>query len=203
MPRRHQSLLPLLCALLASAGGLRAQADAVRTDSTTTVPRTSAAVEAGLLSVPMLAGGAVLAALGGQIIQSPTAWPRTAGGFFARRLGDQAGFVIVEETLRSATLRLTGWEADGRPCEVDWVRLAPCAAVRAFGAHTEDGRRRVNLPLVVGIVGGTLASLAWRPEGRASGAKARNFVATRLVISVGVPVLLRTVTELRRSGAAR
>jgi hypothetical protein len=61
----------------------------------------------------------------------------------------------------------------------------------------------VNLPLVVGIVGGTMASLAWRPEGRSSGAKARNFVATRLAISVGVPVMLRMVTELRRSGAAR
>ena len=97
--------------------------------------------------------------------------------------------MIVEESLRAATLRLTGWEADGRRCAVDWVRLAPCAAVRTFGAHTADGRRRVNLPLVVGIVGGTLASLAWRPEGRASGAKAQNFVATRLAISVGVPVL--------------
>jgi hypothetical protein len=56
----------------------------------------------------------------------------------------------------------------------------------------------VNLPLLVGIVGGTFTSLAWRPEGRSTGAKARNFVATRLAISVGVPVLLRTMTELRR-----
>jgi hypothetical protein len=202
MPRRQHAILVVAGALLGSAGGLRAQADTARTDSSTAAQRTAASVESGHLSVPMLAGGAMMAAVGGQIIQSPTAWPRTAGGF-ARRLGDQAGFVIVEESLRAATLRLTGWEADGRPCAVDWVRLAPCAAVRVFGAHTADGRRRVNLPLVVGIVGGTLASLAWRPEGRASGVKARNFVATRLAISVGVPVLLRMVTELRRSGAAR
>jgi hypothetical protein len=202
MPRLQHAIVLVVGALLGSAGGLRAQADTARKDSTATMQRTTAAVESGHLSVPMLAGGAFMSAVGGQIIQSPTAWPRTTGGF-ARRLGDQAGFVIVEETLRVATLRLTGWEADGRPCSVDWVRLAPCAAVRVFGAHTADGRGRVNLPLVVGIVGGTMASLAWRPEGRSSGAKARNFVATRLAISVGVPVMLRMVTELRRSGAAR
>ena len=202
MPRLRHACVPLVLALLGSARCLRAQADSVRTDSSTAAQRTAASVESGHLSVPMLAGGAVMAAVGGQVIQSPTAWPRTAGGF-ARRLGDQAGFVIVEESVRVATLRLTGWEADGRPCAINWLRLAPCAAVRVFGAHTADGRPRVNLPLVVGIVGGTVASLAWRPEGRSSGAKARNFVATRLAISVGVPVMLRMVTELRRSGAAR
>jgi hypothetical protein len=200
MPRLPHASLVVIGALLGSAGGLRAQADTARTDSSTAAQRTAASIESGQLSVPMLAGGAFMAAVGGQIIQSPTAWPRTAGGF-ARRLGDQAGFVIVEESLRAATLRLTGWEADGRPCAVDWIRLAPCAAVRVFGAHTADGRRRMNLPLVVGIVGGTLASLAWRPEGRASGAKAQNFVATRLAISVGVPVLLRTITEVQRGKA--
>jgi hypothetical protein len=156
--------------------------------------------DGGSLAPVMLAGVAVAAAAGAQVVASPTAWPRTAGGY-ARRLGDQVGFIVVEESLRAGVQRLTGLRPDTRPCPRDARRIVPCAAARVFGARTDDGRTRPALPLLAGIVGGTAASLAWRPEGRRGGGDALAFVGTRLAIGFGAPVLARVVRDWRRPGA--
>ena len=152
--------------------------------------------------VALLSAAGTAAATGAQLVGSPTAWPRTAGGF-GRRLADQAGFIVVEESLRDGLRALTGWRGDERPCAPDVTRLVPCAAARVFTAHDRAGVPRPNLPLVAGIVGATAASLAWRPEGRTGGRTALTFVATRLAISFGATVATRAVREWRRPPRGR
>jgi hypothetical protein len=161
--------------------------------------------------VGMLAGAVVGAASGAQLAGSPEAWGRTWGGY-GRRLADQVGFLTVEETVRRSTIALTGWRTAEEPCGTARGALAArprpdlglltalrCGVDRTFTARNRAGASRPNLPVVGGIVAGTAASLAWRPEGRAGGSDAIAFVATRLAISFGATIVARTVTEVVRS----
>ncbi len=163
----------------------------------------------------MLAGLALSVAAGSQVVDSPTAWPSTWPGY-GRRVADQVGFLAVEETVRRSTLALTGWRGAREPCgtppgtpstgarrDLGTGAIIGCALGRTFVARAGDGTRRPNLPVLGGIVAGTAASLAWRPEGRAGGTSALAFAATRLALSLTGAVASRAVTEFVRSRRAR
>ncbi len=131
----------------------------------------------------------VSGAMGTQLIQSPTAWPRTWGGY-GQRVADQAGFLVVEEGMRHFMTHQLGWHAESGRCADDPLR---CGVRRTFTLQDAAGRRRTNLPLLASVASATAVSLAWRPERKAA-PKARGFVATRLAVSFGATATANVVT---------
>jgi len=136
-----------------------------------------------------------------QILGEPDVWPRTSDGF-VQRLGDQAGFVIVRQSMQATTQHFTGWQPDPRPCRRS-ITMLLCEASRTLYAQNGNDRLHLNVPLLVGAVSGSAASLFWRPERRQSSQKAQSFVAARISFSIGVPILTRTLRDLRRRDPPR
>ncbi|HZF67498.1 MAG TPA: hypothetical protein VEZ47_05645, partial [Gemmatirosa sp.] len=72
---------------LATTAAMAMAADSARVDARPRVgPLAGAAATGGLI---------LLGAAGAQALRTPTAWPRTAGGF-GRRVADQTGFYLVQ-----------------------------------------------------------------------------------------------------------
>jgi hypothetical protein len=141
----------------------------------------------------------IAVAAGGQLIQTPTKWPRTWSGY-RNRLGDQFGFLIVEESVRHGVAALVPWTPHTAPClapgEAGFGRQVTsrvrCSWRTTTTLQSRDGGTRPNLPMLVALVTATATSLAWRPE-RANAVKARSFVAQRLAISFGATLAVNAV----------
>lgn len=183
-PVRRRALLAATCTLLAAATPLVAQQGA-RDPADIGDDVMPTAAEWRLLAVRPLFGAA-----GAQLLGSPTAWHRTWEGY-GRRVGDQMGFLLVEEGLKRALRVAVGPAAPARSCwrkDHAWpsalVQGAGCAISSTFVERSPDGRRRLNVPIVVSVLGATGASLAWRPE-RAEAVKARSFLLVRTGIVFG------------------
>ncbi|MES2522888.1 MAG: hypothetical protein V4617_09340 [Gemmatimonadota bacterium] len=145
----------------------------------------------------MLGVGMIGASLGGQVIGSPTKWPRTWSGY-GKRVGDQIGFTAVEEGVQFAVGRALPWHDDHSPCGVGVRRAVSCGITRTFTLRATDGSRRPDLPFIAGVLAGTSASLIWRPEA-ARAPKARGFFATRVGIVLGAAVVTRAYEEWKAS----
>lgn len=137
----------------------------------------------------IIAAASVAAATWNQAVGLPDAWPRTWRGYGAR-LGDQAGFAVVEESLRAGIGVLVPWHGGRSPCQQArrghplGGRVAAatrCAVHDSFVAQNAVGEARPNVPLLGAVVGASAISLAWRPE-RADARSGQLFVATRIGI---------------------
>jgi len=150
-------------------------------------------------SVALMLPSPIAVAAGGQVIQTPTTWPRTWSGY-RNRLGDQFGFLVVEESVRNGLAALVPWTPRATPClapsEAGFGRQVAsrvrCSWRSTTTLQSRDGSTRPNLPVLVALATATATSLAWRPE-RANAVKARSFVAQRLVISFGATLAVNAV----------
>ncbi len=143
----------------------------------------------------------------GQTLKTPKAWPRTVGGY-ASRVGDQFGFLIVEESVKLAVDRAVPWVNDRTTCLKKPVSLGRevltrfgCAVARTSTMRTTEGELRPNLPFISGALIGTGVSLTWRPE-RSSAVSSRAFVVQRLGITYGATALVRMITDWRADAKA-
>lgn len=122
--------------------------------------------------------GMILAGAGGsQVVQSPKAWPQTIGGY-QNRVGDLAGFTIVQAATQRSIEAMYGWRPYAAVCVRE--RLLSCAYERTFTGFDRNGVRHRNLPLMAGIVVGSAASVLWRPE-RLDDTKTLMFIGTRIL----------------------
>jgi hypothetical protein len=141
--------------------------------------------------VPLLILMPFTGAFGAQVLGSPEGWDRTWDGF-GNRLGDQVGFLLIEEGVRrTLTLvlppmapRASCW-SDDRSAAANLTAGYGCALWSTVAARPAEGDGwRFNAPVTVSLLAATGTSLAWRPE-RASAAKARSFLITRTAIVFG------------------
>lgn len=157
--------------------------------------------------LPVMAIAAVSAATMTQALGSPTSWPRTWGGF-GRRVGDQAGFAVIEEGTRLALGATVSWVPDTLPCggrgtSRRAVRLRAvlprlgCAVRETVLLRTPEGRPRPNFPLGVGVIGAAAASTLWRPEADTP-AHALSLAATRTAIVFGATVISHLISDWKQ-----
>jgi len=154
----------------------------------------------------LLAAGVVAAATGNQVIASPTGWAQTWRGY-GYRLGDQIAFAVVEESVRALVGTTVDWVPDTVPCGPSaqrdtgmvtrdgpgFVRRVGCAVRQTALMRTPAGAGRPNLPFAAGVVLASVASVAWRPEGK-DPVKARALVATRIGVVFGASAGTQLVT---------
>jgi hypothetical protein len=157
---------------------------------------------------PVLITMPFVGALGAHVVGSPEAWERTWGGY-GNRLGDQVGFLLVEESVRRVLTsvlaptapRTSCWRAD-RSAARNLTTGAGCALASTVVARPLHGDGwRFNAPVTVSLLAATGASLAWRPE-RADAAKARSFLLTRTVIVFGSMAAARLFEDWRNAARA-
>jgi hypothetical protein len=157
-----------------------------------------------LRRVPGMAIGAVAAAAMTQALGAPEQWHRTWGGY-ARRLGDQAGFIAIEETVRLSLGATVNWVPDTQPCggrasKAKWRALMPrigCAVRETALLRTPEGRGRPNFPLFAGVVGASSASTIWRPDADTP-AHAVSLALTRTAVAMTATVLSHLITDWRK-----
>lgn len=160
--------------------------------------------------LPVMAIAAVGAATMTQALGSPTAWPRTWTGF-GRRVGDQAGFAVIEEGTRLALGATVTWVPDTLPCggrgtssrAVRLGALLPrlgCAVRETVLLRTPEGRARPNFPFGVGVIAASAASTLWRPEADTP-AHALSLAATRTAIVLGATVISHLISDWRQDRA--
>lgn len=155
---------------------------------------------------PFLALAAVSAATSLHIIGAPKAWDRRWDGF-GRRVADQAGFIVIEETTRLSLERLVRWGPDDLPCAGRtspdrWRSLAPrlgCAVRETFVLRTPAGRPRPNVPLLAGAGTAAAASTLWRPDA-ATASQAVSLAITRTAVTLGATVVAHLVADWRKDG---
>jgi hypothetical protein len=157
---------------------------------------------------PMLFITPFLSAGWSQTLGTPNAWKRTWGGY-GSRVGDQFGFLVVEESVRRLVDHAVPWVDDRSAClsppvlrAREVMVRAGCAIARTSTLRTASGELRPNLPFLTGAVVGTVTSLSWRPE-RQSAASSRAFVAQRLAIGYGAAVLVRFMKDWRADAKAK
>lgn len=162
----------------------------------------------------LLAAGVLAASIGNQIIASPTGWPRTWRGY-GNRLGDQVAFAVIEESVRALVGTTVDWVPDTVPCVrpahpggdsathrgPGLVRRVGCALRQTALMRTPAGAARPNLPFATGVVLASVASVAWRPEGK-NPVKARALVATRIGVVFGASAGTQLVTTWWQERAA-
>ena len=92
----------------------------------------------------LIAAGALAAATGNQIIGSPKGWDRSWDGY-AKRLGDQVAFAVIEEGVRTAVDAIVDWHPDTVPCrrnaagQVGVLRRTGCAIRQTALMRTTAG----------------------------------------------------------------
>jgi len=150
----------------------------------------------------------IFGAAGAQLLGSPSAWERTWAGY-GYRLGDQVGFLIVEEGLKRGLRAAIGPAAPARSCWRDdraWLAALAqgtgCAIASTFVERSPGGGHRLNVPTVVSVLGATGVSLAWRPE-RTNAAKAQSFLLVRTGIVFGGLSASRLFDDWRERDARR
>jgi hypothetical protein len=151
--------------------------------------------------------GMALAAVGVAGMQlalgEPKGWSRTWGGY-ARRVGDQAGFIAIEETVRLSLGATVDWTPDTQPCggrasKAKWRALLPrvgCAMRETALLRTSDAHARPNFPLVLGAVTASAVSTTWRPDA-STPSKAVSLALTRTAIVLGSTVVSHLISDWR------
>ncbi len=200
-PTRFALMATAIVAFGAAAAGLGAQ-PAQETVEAKVEPKVERPSRGVMLYVTPF-----ISASWGQTLKTPKAWPRTAGGY-ASRVGDQFGFLIVEEGVKHLVDRAVPWVDDRSTCLKNPVSFARevitrfgCAVARTSTMRTTEGELRPNLPFISGALIGTGASLTWRPE-RSSAVSSRAFVVQRLGITYGATALVRMITDWRADSKA-
>lgn len=156
-----------------------------------------------LARIPGMAIAAVSVAGMTQAFGVPKGWPQTWGGY-ARRVGDQAGFIAIEETVRLSLGATVNWVPDTGPCSgranpAKWRAFVPrlgCAVRETVLLRTPEGRARPNFPLVLGAVSASAASTQWRPDTRTP-ATALSVAATRTAFVLGGMVISHLIGDWR------
>jgi len=157
--------------------------------------------------LPVMAIAAVSSATMTQALGAPAGWSRTWGGF-GRRLGDQAGFTVIEEGTRLALVATVNWVPDTLPCRGriagrGAVRLRAvlprlgCAVRETVLLRTPEGRPRPNFPLAVGAISAAAASTLWRPDADTP-SHAVSLAATRTAIVIGATVISHLIGDWRQ-----
>jgi hypothetical protein len=157
-----------------------------------------------LARIPGMAVAAVTVAGMTQALGVPVGWPRTWGGY-ARRVGDQAGFIAIEETVRLSLGATVNWVPDTQPCAgraspAKWRALVPrfgCAVRETILLRTPKGAARPNFPLVLGAVSASAASTRWRPDTRTP-STALSVAATRTAFVLGGTIISHLISDWRR-----
>ncbi len=171
-----------------------------QTDSTTGAPSPAVVHEPVALRVLRRLPPPFTAAAVGNVLGAPEKWGRTWDGY-GKRLGDQFGFLLVQEGVLHGMRALLPWEPLPTDCGragsgTSFPRLVVarvgCSLRTTTTLQTVDGDIRPNVPFAVALVTATAASLTWRPE-RATAVKARSFVAQRLTISFSGTVVKRAL----------
>lgn len=206
----HLFALSAVCAALA-VSMLQPAIAAAQTDSlpsTQAAPAVAAQVSAMPVStrarIPGMAIAAVTVAGATQAFGVPEGWPRTWGGY-ARRVGDQAGFIAIEETVRLSLGATVNWVPDTRPCggranPAKWRAFVPrlgCAVRETLLLRTPEGGPRPNFPLVLGAVSASAASTRWRPDTRTP-STALSVAATRTAFVLGGMIVSQLIGDWRR-----
>lgn len=124
------------------------------------------------VSVALILGGAGWA----QAVQNPIAWPQTRAGY-VDRVEDIVGARLIHGITQGSLNAAYGWRPYSAVCVRE--RLVPCAFERTFTGFDRYGIRRINYPLIAGIMVSSTAAVAWRPE-RYDPVKAMMFVGTRM-----------------------
>jgi len=182
-------------------------AETPQTTAASVSPRMKRMEASFVRRLPVMAIAAVSAATMTQALGAPTAWRRTWGGF-GRRVGDQAGFTVIEEGTRLALVATVNWVPDTVPCrgrvtESGALRLRAvlprlgCAVRETVLLRTPSGRPRPNFPLAVGVVGAAAASTLWRPDADTP-AHAVSLAATRTAIVFGATVISHLSSDWRQ-----
>ncbi len=164
----------------------------------TTIVRTSP-----LANLPRMIIGSMTAAGITQALGAPMGWSRTWGGY-ARRVGDQAGFIAIEETVRLSLGTTVDWVPNVQPCagrasSAKWHHLLPrlgCAAREAVLLRTPEGRPRPNFPLVIGLASASAASATWRPDTRGA-SDGILFAVSRTAFALGGTVISHLISDWR------
>lgn len=153
--------------------------------------------------LPVMAIAAVSAATMTQAFGAPTGWPRTWGGF-GRRVGDQAGFTVIEEGVRLSLGATVNWVPDAEPCRgrasMRFRAVLPrlgCAVRETVLLRTPEGKPRPNFPLGAGALSASAASTIWRPDADTP-AHALSLAATRTAIVLGATVVSHLISDWRQ-----
>lgn len=145
-------------------------------------------------------------ALGAHVLGSPEGWDRTWEGY-GNRLGDQVGFLVIEEGVRRVLAyalpptapRASCWQSE-RSALGNLTAGSGCALWSTVAVRPASGNGwRFNAPVTVSLLAATGTSLAWRPE-RADAATARSFLLTRTVIVFGGMAAARLFDDWRSGG---
>jgi hypothetical protein len=203
----------LTVATLVSVGALptaaAGQADSIPTreqGSASADARGTALAPSAAARVTGMAIGALTVAGVTQTFGTPEGWSRTWGGY-ARRVGDQAGFLAIEESVRLSLGRTMHWQPDLQPCgarerAAKWAHLLPrlgCAAKETMLLRTPERRARPNFPVLVGVAAAATASTTWRPDTRRA-SDAISFAASRTAFALGGMVISRLISDWRSDG---
>ncbi len=191
-------------AVFLAATTAAAQSDTVR--AAQHWPKSDGARTSHLPNVPLLALAAISAASFNQAIGAPKGWTRTWGGY-GRRVGDQVGFAVVEETVRLGLGATVSWVPDTMPCQgrtgagpaLRLSSVAPrlgCAVRESVVLRNQHGVARPNFPLGVGTLAASAASALWRPDA-GTPSKALTLIATRVAVVFGATVASRFITDWR------
>ena len=177
------------------------------TMSASVAPRRARMEASFVRRLPVMALAAVSSATMTQAFGAPSGWPRTWGGF-GRRLGDQAGFTVIEEGTRLALVATVNWVPDTLPCSGRMtasgaIRLRAvlprlgCAVRETVLLRTPEGRPRPNFPLAMGAIGAAAASTMWRPDADTP-SQAVSLAVTRSAIVVGATVMSHLFSDWRQ-----
>jgi hypothetical protein len=142
-------------------------------------------------------------ALGAHVLGSPEGWDRTWEGY-GNRLGDQVGFLVIEEGVRRVLTRVLPATAPRASCWLaergtvgNLTAGSGCALWSTVAARPISAEGwRFNAPVAVSLLAATGTSLAWRPE-RADAATARSFLLTRTAIVFGGMAAARLFDDWR------
>lgn len=158
---------------------------------------------------PLLIAMPFAGALGAHVLGSPEGWARTWHGY-GNRLGDQVGFLLIEESVRRvlanvlppAAPRTSCWTPE-RGALHNLAAGSGCALWSTVAVRPAAGDGwRVNAPVTVSLLAATGASLAWRPE-RSDAASARTFLLTRTAIVFGGMAAGRLFDDWRHRDGVR
>lgn len=199
--------LTLIPAILVALWPLKtaAQADSVPPTPSPAPVAVAAKSESkgALMAVPGMAIAALSTAGVLQAFGTPVGWPRTWSGY-ARRAGDQVGFLTIEETVRRSLGTTVNWVPDTAPCggrasPHKWRNFGPrlgCAVRETMLLRTPEGRPRPNFPFVAGAVSASAISTTWRPDARTPSTKL-SVAGTRTAFVLGGMVVSRLITDWR------
>jgi len=147
--------------------------------------------------VPLLFEAAAAGTMQG--LDKPPEWGQEPGGYF-KRLGNDFAYHGVRSTLSYATAGFlredNRYFASGKSGILPRVAHAVAATVIA---HNEDGRDRLSVSAITGVVGASLISRAWSPPSWQGGGSVGHSIAYTFAAEAGFHVFQEFVPDIIRS----